>query len=263
MVSLDQIFAMQEIAEAFIRCTLAGITCQQRSERFQDFGFDDVLAVQRVHALAALAGEHALSSSFGAQAALALHLVTRIRRDIPVILIDTGYLFPETYRFADELIERLHLNLKVFRPQLGAAWMEARHGRLWEQGLDGITLYNALRKVEPMRRALDELRVSTWIAGIRRAQSDSRADIPFLELRDDRWKLHPFADWSDYDVADYLQRHDLPWHPLWHQGYPSIGDLHTTRRLRTGMRAQDTRFFGLKRECGLHHDDAGHRAANA
>ena len=214
-------------------------------------------AAERVDwALKTLAGEHALSSSFGVQSALALHLVTRVRPDIPVIFIDTGYLFPETYRFADELTERLHLNLKVFRPQLGAAWMEARHGRLWEQGVQGIALYNRLHKIEPMQRALQELRVRTWVAGIRRAQSDSRAAIPFLELRDGHWKLHPFADWSDYDVADYLQQHGLPWHPLWHQGYPSIGDRHTTRRLQPGMRMQDTRFFGLKRECGLHYDDA-------
>jgi len=218
-------------------------------------------AAERVDwGLSVLAGEHALSSSFGAQSALALHLVTRVRPDIPVILIDTGYLFPETYRFADRLCERLDLNLKVFRPQLGAAWMEARHGRLWEQGLDGLAQYNAMRKLEPMQRAMSELGVRTWIAGIRRAQSDSRAQTAFLELRDGRWKLHPLADWSDDDVADYLRRHDLPWHPLWHQGYPSIGDRHTTRRLQVGMREQDTRFFGLKRECGLHYEDASRRA---
>ncbi|HXS72669.1 MAG TPA: phosphoadenylyl-sulfate reductase [Rhodanobacteraceae bacterium] len=218
-------------------------------------------ASQRVEwALAALAGEHALSTSFGAQSALALHLVTCVRPDIAVILIDTGYLFPETYRFADALRARLQLNLQVFRPQLGTAWMEARHGRLWEQGLDGIVLYNRLRKLEPMQRAFEQLGVRTWIAGIRRAQSRSRADTPFLELREGRWKLHPLADWSDNDVAEYLQRHDLPWHPLWHQGYPSIGDRHSTRRQHPGMRAEDTRFFGLKRECGLHYEDVSQRA---
>ncbi len=84
--------------------------------------------------LANLAGGHALSSSFGAQAAVSLHMVTRQKPDIPVILIDTGYLFPETYRFVDELTERLSLNLKVYRPQIGIAWMEARFGKLWEQG---------------------------------------------------------------------------------------------------------------------------------
>lgn len=206
-------------------------------------------------ALENTAGAHALSSSFGAQSAVSLHLVTRQQPGIPVVLIDTGYLFPETYRFIDELGTRLALNLKVYRPQIGIAWMEARLGRIWEQGVDGIDHYNRLRKVEPMQRALDELGVRTWIAGLRRSQSRSRANIDFIELRDGRWKLHPLADWSDRDVGQYLQQHDLPYHPLWHQGYVSIGDVHTTRRLEPGMSEEDTRYFGLKRECGLHFDN--------
>ncbi|MBA8888588.1 phosphoadenosine phosphosulfate reductase [Dokdonella fugitiva] len=199
-----------------------------------------------------LPGAHVLSSSFGAQAAASLHLVTSRRRDVPVILIDTGYLFAETYRFADTLTQRLGLNLKVYRPQIGIAWMEARHGRLWEQGLDGIERYNRLRKVEPMQRALDELGARTWFAGLRRAQSASRAGTNFVELRNGRWKAHPIADWSDRDVGRYLARHELPYHPLWDEGYVSIGDVHTTHRWEPGMSADDTRFFGLKRECGLH-----------
>lgn len=206
-------------------------------------------------ALAELPGIHALSSSFGAQAAVSLHMVTREQPDIPVVLIDTGYLFPETYRFIDALSERLSLNLKVYRPQIGIAWMEARFGKLWEQGVDGIERYNRLRKVEPMQRALDELGAQTWISGIRRAQSRSRANTDVLQRRDGRWKLHPLADWGDRDIWNYLQRHDLPYHPLWHDGYVSIGDVHTTRRLEDGMREEDTRFFGLKRECGLHEEN--------
>ena len=213
-------------------------------------------AEQRVAwALENTAGEHALSSSFGAQAAATLHLVSRQEPDIPVILVDTGYLFPETYRFVDFMTERLRLNLKVYRPQIGAAWMEARMGRLWEKGVEGINRYNRLRKVEPMQRALDELGVRTWIAGLRRDQARTRAGIDFLELREGRWKLHPIADWTDRDVWNYLQRHGLPYHPLWDQGYVSIGDVHTTRPLQAGMEVEDTRFFGLKRECGLHFDD--------
>lgn len=201
-----------------------------------------------------LAGHHAVSSSFGAQAAVALHMSTRVKADIPVIVVDTGYLFPETYRFIDELTERLSLNLKVYRPQVGIAWMEARHGKLLENGVEGIQRYNQLRKVEPMQRALRELGVRTWIAGLRRTQSSSRAAIDFLELRDGRWKLHPIADWTDRDVWKYLETNNLPYHPLWHEGYVSIGDIHTTRRLEDGMNEEDTRFFGLKRECGLHED---------
>lgn len=210
-------------------------------------------AEQRVAwALEHIPGEHVLSSSFGAQAAVSLHLVTQQRPDIPVVLIDTGYLFPETYRFVDELTERLALNLKVYRPLIGISWMEARHGRLWEQGIEGLDRYNHIRKVEPMQRALAELGAVGWFAGLRRSQARSRAEIDFVERRNGRWKFHPLADWSDRDVGHYLTRHGLPYHPLWQQGYVSIGDTHTSHRWEPGMDAEDTRFFGLKRECGLH-----------
>ena len=210
-------------------------------------------AQERVEwALATLPGEHALSSSFGAQSAALLHLVTSRRNDIPVILIDTGYLFAETYQFADTLTERLKLNLHVSRPQLGIAWMEARFGKLWEKGVDGIDEYNRLRKVEPMQRALTDLHARTWIAGLRRSQASTRAAIDYLELRDGRWKFHPIADWSDRIVGQYLRDNELPYHPLWERGYISIGDTHTTKPWEPGMSEEETRFFGLKRECGLH-----------
>jgi phosphoadenosine phosphosulfate reductase len=203
-------------------------------------------------ALAHVPGVHVLSSSFGAQAAVSLHMVTRQCPRIPVVLIDTGYLFPETYRFIDELTERLALNLKVYRATASPAWMEARHGRLWEQGIEGIDRYNRMRKVEPMQQALAELDASSWFAGLRRSQSRSRASVAFAEHRHARWKFHPIADWSDYDVGRYLARHKLPYHPLWQQGYVSIGDVHTSRRWEPGIEPEDTRFLGLKRECGLH-----------
>jgi len=197
-------------------------------------------------------GPHVLSSSFGAQAAVSLHMVTRQQPDIPVVLIDTGYLFAETYRFVDELTERLALNLKVYRPRIGISWMEARYGRLWEQGVDGLDRYNHIRKVEPMERALGELGARAWISGLRRSQSHSRAAIDFAERPGERWKIHPIADWTDRDVGEYLKKHDLPYHPLWDEGYVSIGDRHTSQRWEPGMEPEDTRFFGLKRECGIH-----------
>lgn len=203
-------------------------------------------------ALANLPGRHLLSSSFGIQGALMLHLVTRVAPDIPVVLIDTGHLFPETYSFIDELTERLKLNLHVFRPRLSRAWQEARFGRLWEQGLEGIERYNRLNKVEPMQRALKELEAGTWFAGLRRQQADTRAALPVLRVQDGRYKIHPVIDWSNRDVYRYFQQHGLRYHPLWDKGYVSVGDVHTSRPLEPGMSEQETRFFGLKRECGLH-----------
>lgn len=197
-------------------------------------------------------GRVVLTSSFGAQSAVCLHMVTRQQPDIPVVLVDTGYLFPETYQFIDELSERLSLNLQIYRAELSAAWQEARYGKLWEQGLEGIERYNGLNKVEPMQRALRELEAAAWISGLRRQQAKSRQHLDVLLWRNGRCKVHPLIDWTDRDVYRYLSQHNLPYHPLWHQGYVSIGDTHTTRRLLDGMSEEETRFFGLKRECGLH-----------
>jgi phosphoadenosine phosphosulfate reductase len=203
-------------------------------------------------ALATLQSRVVLSSSFGAQAAVSLHLATRIWPEIPVILIDTGYLFPETYRFVDELTDKLRLNLHVYRADKSPAWQEARYGRLWEQGLEGLEKYNQINKVEPMKRALADLGAWGWIAGLRRQQADTRKNLHIVGVQDRRLKIHPILEWTDKDIYLYLQKHDLPYHPLWHQNYVSIGDVHSTRPLLEGMTEQDTRFGGLKRECGLH-----------
>ncbi|SDI65393.1 phosphoadenylylsulfate reductase (thioredoxin) [Ferrimonas sediminum] len=205
-------------------------------------------------ALQELPGQHALSSSFGIQGAVMLHLVTSVKPDTPVILTDTGYLFPETYRFIDELTERLDLNLKVYRSPLTPAWQEARFGQLWEQGQEGLDTYNRLNKVEPMQQALEQLQVGTWFAGLRRQQAQSRAELPFLAIRSGRYKLLPILEWTNKDVHQYLEQHQLPYHPLWHQGYASVGDVHTSRPMELGMSEEDSRFAGFRRECGLHYD---------
>ncbi|WP_445611683.1 phosphoadenosine phosphosulfate reductase [Hafnia alvei] len=210
-------------------------------------------AQERVRwALEHLPAELALSSSFGIQAAVSLHLVTRELPDIPVILTDTGYLFPETYQFIDTLHEKLNLNLKVYRAEQSAAWQEARYGKLWEQGVEGIERYNDINKVEPMNRALRELGAQTWFAGLRREQSGSRAHLPVLAIQRGVFKILPIIDWDNQQIFQYLQQHGLSYHPLWEQGYLSVGDTHTTRKWEPGMAEEETRFFGLKRECGLH-----------
>ncbi|MEM7419627.1 MAG: phosphoadenylyl-sulfate reductase [Pseudomonadota bacterium] len=203
-------------------------------------------------ALENLPDTHIVSSSFGAQSAVMLHMLTQAQPDIPVVLTDTGYLFPETYKFIDELVQKLNLNLHVYRADMSSAWQEARFGRLWEKGIDGIEQYNKLNKVEPMQRALSELNAGTWFAGLRRSQSDTRGKLPVLQKVGKQFKLYPIIDWSNKDLHYYLKENNLEYHPLWEQGYVSIGDWHTTQSLQEGMDEQDTRFFGLKRECGLH-----------
>ena len=198
-----------------------------------------------------------LSTSFGVQSAVLLHMVTQQWPEIPVVMVDTRYLFPETYRFADQLTERLKLNLKVYRAEVSAAWLEARYGKLWEHGVEGIERYNQINKVEPMQRAIRELGVRGWITGLRRQQATSRKEVGVLQKQNGVVKIQPIIDWTDRMIYDYLKKYDLPYHPLWEQGYVSIGDVHTTRPLTADMTEEETRFFGLKRECGIHEDADG------
>jgi phosphoadenosine phosphosulfate reductase len=210
-------------------------------------------ATERVQwAMEQLPNQHALTSSFGIQSAVMLHLVNQVQPRIPVILIDTGYLFNETYQFIDQLQEKLKLNIHSYRSLVSPAWQEAREGQLWLQGKQGIERYNHTNKVEPMNRALRELKVDTWFAGLRRDQSSTREALPVLRVQKGRFKFHPIIDWHKRDVHRYLVQHELPYHPLWEKGYTSVGDTHTSRPLAPGMSDEQSRFFGLQRECGLH-----------
>lgn len=193
-----------------------------------------------------------MSTSFGAQAAATLALVTSVAPEIPVVFVDTGYLFPETYRFADSLRERLNLNLRVYQPLVTAARQEALWGKRWEQGVEALSAYNFDNKVEPMNRALKELGGEAWISGLRRQQSTSRAHLRVVECQNRTHKIHPIIDWTDRDIHTFLTSNGLPYHPLWDEGYVSIGDVHSTRKWEPGMLEEETRFGGVKRECGLH-----------
>ena len=206
-------------------------------------------------ALEHLPSTHVVSTSFGAQAAVMLHLLTQIKPDIDVILVDTGYLFEETYRFADELTARLKLNVKVYEPAISSAWSEAKYGPRWNMGAEELERYNHVHKVEPLQRALRELGVGTWFTGRRRNQATSRADLRVVEEPTPTramFKVNPVIDWTDRDVGQYLAQHQLPYHPLWHEGYISIGDIHSTRRWEPGMDVEAVRFDGVRRECGIH-----------
>lgn len=210
-------------------------------------------AVDRIRWAGEIFGDRlVLSTSFGIQSAVMLHLVTSVLPEIPVVFIDTGYLFPETYRFAEELTQRLNLNLKVYQPLMTAARQEALYGKRWEQGKEGLEAYNFMNKVEPMNRAMVELGAQAWLSGIRRAQSSTRENRNIVELQKRTYKIYPILDWTDRDVYRYLKANDLPYHPLWEQGYVSVGDVHSTLKMLPGMQAEETRFNGIKRECGLH-----------
>lgn len=195
-----------------------------------------------------------LSTSFGIQSAVMLHLVTQVVPNIPVIWIDTGYLPAETYRFADQLTSRLQLNLKVYQSIISPARMEALYGKLWEQNdVAALNRYDYIRKVEPMQRALRELEATAWLAGLRSGQTDHRKRLNRIEQQNGLYKLLPILSWTSKGVYDYLMAHNLPYHPLFDQGYVTVGDWHSSRPLTADdSHERNTRFQGMKQECGLH-----------
>ena len=196
-----------------------------------------------------------MSTSFGIDSAVMLHMVTRVRPNIPVIWIDTGYLPPETYAFAEQLTTQLNLNLKVYQSLLSPARMEAQYGKLWEQqDLEALNLYARLRKVEPMQRALKELKATAWLAGLRSHQTEHRRTLSRIERQQAQSKILPLLHWHARDVYQYLTKYQLPYHPLFEQGYVTVGDWHSSRPFNREQddSARDTRFQGLKQECGLH-----------
>ncbi len=195
-----------------------------------------------------------LTTSFGIKSAVMLHLVTRLVPDIPVVFIDTGYLFPETYRFAQELTDRLKLNLKTYNPAMSAARMEALYGKIWEgeAGSDEHERYKLITKKEPMNRAVKELRAKAWLAGLQREQGSTREELPAVVRQNKTTKIYPTIDWDNRTVHRYLTTHGLPYHPLFEKAYVSVADWHSTKKLEPGMNEEDARGGAAKRECGLH-----------
>lgn len=196
--------------------------------------------------------EIVLTSSFGAQSAVLLHMLLNQDPNLKVVFLDTQYLFPETYQFVEDLKTKLNINLYTYKSLLSKQEQEKKYGKLWLQGKEGLNKYNYLNKIEPMERAIRELNIKTWISGIRKNQSKNRESKNFTELKNEIMKAYPILDWTDKDVYLYLKKHNLPYHPLWHKGYISIGDVHSTKSINEVNNIEEIRFNGVQRECGLH-----------
>ena len=197
----------------------------------------------------------AMTTSFGIQSSVLLHMLSRLSggEAVPVIWVDTGYLPAETYRYADTLCARLGARLVVTQSAMSPARMEALHGRLWETNREeDLDLYLRLRKVEPLEEALNGLKVSCWASGVRRGQTELRKTMTVLDPIRDRLSLRPLLGWTKRDVFYYMQEHDLPQHPLFDQGYSTVGDWHSSAPDGLESEGRGTRFGGQRQECGIH-----------
>jgi len=197
------------------------------------------------------AGRLALVSSFGAESAVLLHMVSLVRRDTPVIFIDTRLLFAETLVYQQELAERLGLtDVRITKTHRHDLARRDPDGNLHRRDTDACC---ALRKTEPLQRALAGF--DGWITGRKRYQGGTRTVLDFFETEPGtgRMKVNPLAHWRREDVQTYMEENRLPRHPLVAKGYPSIGCMPCTSPVNEGENIRAGRWRGEeKSECGIH-----------
>ena len=193
----------------------------------------------------------AISSAFGAEGMVLIDIASRTRRKFRLFTLDTEFLFPETYNLTDQVEQRYGITIERVYPLNSPEEQERIYGpALWQSNPDQCC---NLRKVEPLRRKLAELRA--WITSIRRDQTEARAGAGKIEW-DEKFglvKINPLADWSSKQVWQYIRQHDVPYNVLHERDFPSIGCTHCTRAVRPGEDPRAGRWSGSsKTECGLH-----------
>ncbi|HET7887918.1 MAG TPA: phosphoadenylyl-sulfate reductase [Bradyrhizobium sp.] len=201
-------------------------------------------------ALRVVGREHlALVSSFGTESAALLKVMADVDPAIPVIFLDTGWLFEETLAYRDTLIARLGLrDVRSIKPLGDALNREDRDRELWFSDPDACC---RIRKVEPLKRALAPFRA--WINGRKRFQGGLRADIAVVEADGARLKFNPFANITRAGIEAIYAQADLPPHPLVAAGFLSVGCMPCSSRAQSGEDARDGRWRGRsKTECGIH-----------
>ena len=194
-------------------------------------------------------GSIAVVSSFGAESAVLLHMVSEIDRSVPVIFLDTGKLFEETLEYRDQLVSRLGLtDVRSIAPNAGALQREDADGLLHKTSTD---LCCDLRKTRPLEGALRGF--SAVVSGRKRFHGGERQNLQAVSLADGRLKAEPLASFSGLDITNYMHSHDLPPHPLVEVGYRSIGCAPCTSKGGTVEDPRAGRWAGQdKTECGIH-----------
>ncbi len=184
-----------------------------------------------------------VTTSFGTTSVLLLHILARVKPDFPIHFIDTGFLFPETHEYKEELTRMLDLNIITHKPEV-EAHEAARIERLWESDPDACCGVN---KVAPLEKVKDNHKV--WISGLLGYQNGYRSGLDIFQERSDIYRFYPLIDWSEAQVKDYFEYFGLPRHPLERIGFNSLGCTHCTVK-GTG---REGRWIGSdKSECGLH-----------
>jgi phosphoadenosine phosphosulfate reductase len=193
-----------------------------------------------------------VTSSFQTECMVLVHLVTQAQPRIPVLFLDTGYHFKETYEYRDRMAAEWDLNLVNLLPKQTVAEQESQFGILYQSAPDRCC---GFRKVEPLFEAVANYDV--WFTGLRREQSPTRANLqPVDEFRlpggKELRKVSPLALWTNREVWAYLKEHDIPVLPLYDRGYTSIGCEPCTTPPASADDLRSGRWGGHKLECGIH-----------
>ena len=191
-----------------------------------------------------------LTCSFQHDGVVLAHMLRDIAPEVPVVFVDTGFHFPETLAYRDEIARRFGITLVELQPIMPRAEFAAVHGLdLYARNPD---LCCHINKVEPLKRHLPGVRA--WINGRRRDQASTRQALRTVEaFQGDLYKVNPLSTWTSRETFYYMDRHGIPTHPLFDEGYPSIGCAPCTRPVLPGEDERDGRWTGTgKVECGLH-----------
>jgi phosphoadenosine phosphosulfate reductase len=207
-------------------------------------------------AKAQFAPDLVMSSSFGAESALLIHMVTRIMPRIKIVWVNTGFLFPETHTFMEQLRHRFDLNVWIYRTRNDPMTYLRNAGETNPSERNDPDACCAANKNEPFERAMRELKPKAWLRGVRRDQTDVRSRNRFVDWsrRFNCFAISPLLNWTSRDIYNYMKRHNLPYHPLYEKGYASIGcsPLSCTRPVQAGEDARAGRWNGTgKVECGI------------
>jgi phosphoadenosine phosphosulfate reductase len=193
-----------------------------------------------------------VTSSFQAECMALVHLLIQQQPDIPVLFLDTGYHFPETYAYRDQMTRRFSLNLVNLLPKITVAEQESKFGILHQTAPNRCC---AMRKVEPLFAGLEDYQV--WFTALRRDQSPTRAELAEVDTfrlptGKQLTKVSPFAAWTNRDVWAYLKENGIPALPLYDLGYTSIGCAPCTQPPTDPDNPRSGRWGGHKLECGIH-----------
>jgi len=197
----------------------------------------------------------AFTTSFGIQSSVLLHQIqnSALKNKVKIFWMDTGYLPEETYKYAKQLIDLLSLNIEVLQSELSPAHMEAIYGKLWEsKDPQDLDFYHKLRKVKPLEKALEKYSVTCWGSGVRAQQTNNRNNMRFIDFIRNRLSIRPLLGWTNKEIYYYMEKENLPQHPLFYKGYSTVGDWHSSSPESQLNQGRNTRFGGLKEECGLH-----------